>query len=104
MTWNMILYVILNTLFVFLFAPFLISLIKKVKAMCQGRIGTPLFQNYFQLYKLFKKEIFNSDTSSLIMRNSPYKISPFTDCFHLYTVVFIPLQETGFGNIILFLY
>ncbi len=105
MTWNLILYVILNTFFVFLFAPFLISLIKKVKAMCQGRTGTPLFQSYFQLYKLFKKEIVYSDTSSFIMRISPYINIAFLLAASVFVpIVFIPLSESIFGNIILFLY
>jgi formate hydrogenlyase subunit 4 len=105
MTWNMILYVILNTLFVFLFAPFLISLIKKVKAMCQGRVGAPLLQSYFQLYKLFKKEIVYSDSSSFIMRLSPYINIAFLLVASIFVpIVFIPLSTSIFGNIILFLY
>jgi formate hydrogenlyase subunit 4 len=105
MNWNIILYTILNTVFVFLFAPLLISLIKKVKAMCQGRVGTPLFQTYSQLYKLFKKEIVYSDTSSFIMRISPYLNIAFLLAASIFVpIVFIPLQETGFGNIIVFLY
>ena len=105
MNWNIILYTILNTLFVFLFAPLLISLIKKVKAMCQGRVGTPIFQTYFQLYKLFKKEIVYSDNSSFIMRISPYLNIAFLLTASIFVpIVFIPLQETGLGNIIVFLY
>jgi formate hydrogenlyase subunit 4 len=105
MNWNIILYTILNTVFVFLFAPLLVSLIKKVKAMCQGRVGTPLFQSYFQLYKLFKKEIVYSDNSSFIMRISPYLNIAFLLAASIFVpVVFIPLQESGFGDIILFLY
>ncbi len=105
MNWNIILYTILNTVFVFLFAPLLVSLIKKMKAMCQGRVGTPLFQSYFQLYKLFKKEIVYSDNSSFIMRISPYLNIAFLLAASIFVpVVFIPLQESGFGDIILFLY
>jgi formate hydrogenlyase subunit 4 len=105
MNWNIILYTVLNTLFVFMFAPLLISLIKKVKAMCQGRIGTPLFQTYSQLFKLFKKEIVYSDTSSFIMRISPYLNIAFLLAASIFVpIVFIPLQETLFGNIIVFLY
>jgi formate hydrogenlyase subunit 4 len=105
MNWNIILYTILNTVFVFLFAPLLVSLIKKVKAMCQGRIGTPLFQSYLQLYKLCKKEIVYSDNSSFIMRISPYLNISFLLAASIFVpVVFIPLPESGFGNIILFLY
>jgi len=105
MNWNIILYTILNTVFVFLFAPLLVSLIKKVKAMCQGRIGTPLFQSYRQLYKLCKKEIVYSDNSSFIMRISPYLNISFLLAASIFVpVVFIPLQESGFGDIILFLY
>ena len=105
MNWNMILYIVLNTAFVFLFAPLLISLIKKVKALCQGRRGTPLLQTYFQLFKLFKKEIIYSDNSSFIQRISPYLNIAFLLVASIFVpIVFIPAQESGFGNIILFLY
>ncbi len=105
MNWNMILYTVLNTAFIFLFAPLIVSLIKKVKAMCQGRRGTPLLQTYFQLFKLFKKEIIYSDNSSFIMRISPYLSIAFLLVASIFIpVVFIPAQESGFGNIILFLY
>jgi formate hydrogenlyase subunit 4 len=105
MNWNMILYTVLNTAFVLLFAPLLVSLIKKVKAMCQGRRGTPLLQTYFQLFKLFKKEIIYSDNSSFIMRISPYLNIAFLLVASIFIpIVFIPAQESGFGNIILFLY
>ena len=105
MNWNMILYTVLNTTFVFLFAPLIVSLIKKVKAMCQGRRGTPLLQTYFQLFKLFKKEIVYSDNSSFIMRISPYLNIAFLLVASIFIpIVFIPAQESGFGNIILFLY
>ncbi|MFA5629588.1 MAG: NADH-quinone oxidoreductase subunit H [Dehalococcoidales bacterium] len=105
MSWNMILYIVLNTAFVLLLAPLFMSLIKKVKAMCQGRRGTPLLQTYFQLFKLFKKEIIYSDTSSFIMRISPYLNIAFLLVASIAVpIVFIPAQESGFGNIILFLY
>ncbi|MDD4873755.1 MAG: NADH-quinone oxidoreductase subunit H, partial [Dehalococcoidales bacterium] len=105
MNWNIILYTVLNTAFIFIFAPLLISLIKKVKAMCQGRVGPPLFQTYFQLLKLFKKEIVYSDNSSFIMRVSPYLNIAFLLAASIFIpVIFIPLPEAGFGNIIVFFY
>ncbi len=105
MSWNIILYTVLNTAFVLLFAPFFISLIKKVKAMCQGRVGTPLLQTYYQLFKLFKKEIIYSDNSSFITKISPYLSIAFLLTASIFIpIVFIPLQGAGFGNIIVFLY
>ena len=58
------------------------------------------------LFKLFKKEIVYSDN----IVSSSCAISPYMNIAFLLVasifvpVVFIPLQETGFGNIILFLY
>ena len=50
-----IIYIIFNSFFVFIISPFFMSLIKKIKAFCQRRIGPPLFQPYYNLFKLMKK-------------------------------------------------
>ena len=101
---NTILYIILNTLFVVAISPLVMGLVKKVKAYCQGRIGPPLLQCYYNLFKLFKKEIVYSQNSSFIMRLAPYlNIGFLLAASVMVPIVFLP-QTSGLGNIILFLY
>jgi formate hydrogenlyase subunit 4 len=101
---NTALYVILNLLFVLAAAPLLLGLIKKVKALMQGRRGPSLMQQYRQLRKLFSKEIIYSDDASFITRISPY----LNIAFMLVAALFVPMlfipQADYFSNIILFFY
>jgi formate hydrogenlyase subunit 4 len=104
MNLNSALYVILNPLFALALAPLLLGLIKKVKAMVQGRRGPGLLQQYYQLAKLFKKEIVYSVDSSFIMRLGPYLgIACMLTASLFVPMVFIP-QTAVFGNIVLFFY
>ena len=104
MSWNTLLYTVLNPLFALALAPLLLGVIKKVKALLQGRPGPPLFQQYYQLRKLFHKEIVYSEDSSLIMRLSPYLGIAFMLAAALFVpMLFIP-ATAWFGNIILFFY
>lgn len=64
----LLLYGVLNVLFVLLVSPLFISLVKKVKAHAQGRKGPSLFQTYRSFAKLFKKETVYSENASWIMR------------------------------------
>ena len=104
MTVNTVLYAILNPLFALFLAPLLLGLVKKVKALMQGRHGPPLLQQYYQLSKLFHKEIIYSSDSSYIMRISPY----LGIVFMLTAALFVPMlfipQTAWFGNIVLFFY
>jgi formate hydrogenlyase subunit 4 len=105
MSWNFILYFLLNTLFVLLVSPLFMGLIKKVKALMQGRRGPPLLQTYFLLGKLFQKENVYSFDSSFISRVSPYINLVFLLAASLFIpLTFIPGTAFGLGNVILFLY
>ncbi|MDO8715358.1 MAG: NADH-quinone oxidoreductase subunit H [Dehalococcoidales bacterium] len=102
---SFILYCVLNTAFILLISPLLMSLIKKVKAYTQGRKGPPLLQTYYSLGKLLRKETIYSSNSSLIMRITPFINVTFLLVASLsIPVVFIPPPVAGVGNIILFLY
>jgi formate hydrogenlyase subunit 4 len=102
---SFVLYAVLNTAFVILISPLFMSLIKKTKALTQGREGPPLFQTYFMLAKLLKKETVYSSNASLIMRITPYVNIIFMLVASLFIpLVFIPPPVAGIGNIILFLY
>jgi formate hydrogenlyase subunit 4 len=105
MTLSFVLYFFINTILVLLISPLFIGLIKKVKAYMQRRKGPPLFQTYYLLSKLFKKEIIYSSHSSFISRVSPYLNLVFLLGASLCVpLVFIPDTNFGFGNVILFLY
>ncbi|QNT77039.1 respiratory chain complex I subunit 1 family protein [Dehalogenimonas etheniformans] len=101
---NTALYLLLNTIFVVALSPLAMTLVKKVKAYSQGRIGPPLLQGYYNLFKLFKKEIVYSQNSSFIMRLAPYlNIGFLLAASVMVPMVFLP-DVSGIGNIILFLY
>ena len=55
MTYDFILYLVINTLVVLATAPLFVSLIKKVKAWTQGRQGPSVFQTYYTLIKAPEK-------------------------------------------------
>lgn len=102
---NFLLFSILNVTIVLALAPLYISLIKKVKAWAQQRKGPALLQAYYNLFKLFKKEVVYSPTSSFIMRVTPYlNIVCLLVAALFVPILFIPELVGGFGNIILFLY
>jgi formate hydrogenlyase subunit 4 len=99
------LYLVINTLFVVLISPLFVSLIKKVKAWTQGRMGPSVFQTYFTLIKLLKKEVIYSPNSSRIMRVTPLVTMAATLVAALFVpLIFVPEPFGGVGNIILFLY
>ncbi|MDO8637370.1 MAG: NADH-quinone oxidoreductase subunit H [Dehalococcoidia bacterium] len=102
---SFMLYSILNTAFVLLVSPLFISLIKKTKAYSQGRRGPSLFQTYYLIIKLMKKEVIYSSNSSIIMRITPYLNITFMLAASLFVpLLFIPASSPGIGNIFLFLY
>jgi len=99
------LYLVINTVIVIAISPLFVSLIKKVKAWTQGRQGPSVFQTYFTLVKLLKKEVIYSPNSSLIMRVTPLVMMAAILVAALFVpLVFVPEPVGGIGNIILFLY
>jgi formate hydrogenlyase subunit 4 len=52
-------------------APLFAGMVNKQKAILTGRVGAPIFQPYYELRRLFKKETINSTGSSFISRVSP---------------------------------
>jgi len=102
---DFILYLVINTLVVIAISPLFVSLIKKVKARVQGRQGPSIFQTYFTLIKLLKKEVIYSPNSSRIMRVTPLvTIAAILVAALFVPLVFVPEPVGGIGNIILFLY
>jgi formate hydrogenlyase subunit 4 len=52
-------------------APFLLGLISRTKAIMAGRRGQPLFQVYFDLFKLWRKGAVYSRTTTWLFRAGP---------------------------------
>jgi formate hydrogenlyase subunit 4 len=105
MTLSFVLYFIINTLFALAISPLFMGLIKKVKAFMQGRRGPPLFQSYYLIAKLLKKENLYAFNSSMISRLSPYLNITFLLAASLFVpLTFLPAATLGVGNVILFLY
>ena len=57
-----------------LMAPGLVGLVRWFKALLQGRRGAPPWQPYFELRKLFGKEVVMSSNASWLFRAAPYLI------------------------------
>ncbi|HEX3046061.1 MAG TPA: NADH-quinone oxidoreductase subunit H [Bacillota bacterium] len=86
-------------------APLVSGIIKKMKALSQKRIGPPLFQLYYDLYKLFRKDTVVSETASWIFKATPYIFFSVTLLAALFIPVSIRLQPLSFmGDLILAIY
>jgi formate hydrogenlyase subunit 4 len=100
---NNIFYFVFQLIIMLLLAPLVGGIIKKVKALSQKRKGSPLLQNYFDIFKLLRKETVVSETSSWIYRIAPYITFGSTLC----AAMFIPVAvgSTGFaGDMLLTVY
>jgi len=64
-------FLLLHVLILFIFPPLLLGIIGKTKAFFAGRIGPPLLQPYFDLYKLLHKASVYSVTTHWIFRAAP---------------------------------
>ncbi|MDA8422988.1 MAG: respiratory chain complex I subunit 1 family protein [Nitrospiraceae bacterium] len=59
-------------LIIILFSPLVNGLIKKLKASMQGRVGPGVFQPYYDLLRLLKKDMVVSTVTSWIFKATPY--------------------------------
>ena len=80
-------YSYLQIILALLFAPLLIGIINRTKALFAGRKGQPLFQPYFEIIKLFQKDYVYSDTTTPIFKFGTVIILAVT----LSLTVFIPV-------------
>ena len=105
MSFDFFLYGIINTLCVVLVAPLFVSVVKKVKAWTQGRQGPSVFQTYYTIAKLLKKEVIYSPDASRISRVTPWVCMVAILVASLFVpLVYVTAPVGGIGNIILFLY
>ena len=105
MSYDFLVYGILNTLCTVLAAPLFVSVVKKVKAWTQGRQGPSVFQTYYTLAKLLKKEVIYSPDASWISRITPWVCMTAILVASLFVpLVYVTAPAGGIGNIVLFLY
>ena len=62
----------LQFILIIILSPLINGVIRKLKAQMQGRPGPGLFQSYFDLIRLFRKEMRISSTTSWIFEATPY--------------------------------
>jgi formate hydrogenlyase subunit 4 len=68
MTASMLLKTIISVVASFVLAPLLLGIINRVKAAFAGRVGQPILQPYYDIFKLLKKGFVYSTTTSWIFR------------------------------------
>jgi formate hydrogenlyase subunit 4 len=86
-------------------SPFVVGLIRKVKARLQLRRGASVFQPYFDMAKLFHKQPVISTTTSWIFTATPYILFASTLAAGLLVPVFVSKIPLNFaGNIIALVY
>ena len=64
----------LQFLIIVLLSPLVQGVIKKVKAYSQGRVGAGVLQPYYDLYRLFKKDMVVSETASWVFHAAPFVV------------------------------
>ncbi len=69
---NSMIYILVQILVIIMAAPLVNGIIKKIKALTQKRKGAPVFQMYFDIYKLLQKNSVVSEVSSWIFKVTPY--------------------------------
>src|SRR5438876_1626736 len=100
-----IILVIAQTTILLAVSPFIVGLIRKVKARLQCRRGASVFQPYADLAKLFRKEPVISTTTSWIFTATPYILFASTLAAGLLVPVFASQMPLNFaGNIIALVY
>jgi formate hydrogenlyase subunit 4 len=68
---NTIVQHIIHVLFVLLMPPLLLGVINKTKARFAGRVGPPVLQVYYDLFKLIRKGSVFSETTTWVFRFGP---------------------------------
>lgn len=88
-----------------LLSPLINSIIKKIKALLQGRKGIPLTQGYYDLIKYFYKESVISNQTSWIFLITPLILFSSTLLAGLFVPLFFEFKSINIvGEIIVFVY
>ena len=86
-------------------APLLVGFIRLVKARLQNRRGAPAWQPYFELRKLFGKEVVMSNNASWLFRFAPYIVfASAVAVTFLVPLITVPLPFDGVGDLLVVVY
>ena len=95
----------LQWIFIVLLSPLVQGIIKTLKARMQGRVGPGILQPYFDLLRLFKKDMVLSGVTSWVFRATPYIVFSST----IAAALLVPIITTrspfsGIGDVIALIY
>jgi len=82
-------------LIIIVFSPLINGVIKKLKANMQGRVGPGIFQPYYDLIRLLKKDMVISNVTSWIFKAAPYIV--FTSTIAAAMIVPVITTRVSFG-------
>ena len=95
----------IQILLVLVLSPLINTLIKKLKALLQGRQGPPLMQGYYDLLKYFHKETVVSKQTSWLFLFTPFIFFTTALLASLVVPTFINITPLNiFGGVIFFVY
>src|SRR6266571_3634466 len=96
---------IAQTALALLLAPGLVGLIRWLKARLQNRRGAPVWQPYWELIKLFQKEVVVSSNASWLFRVAPFIVFASTVAVtFLVPILAVPLPFDGVGDLLVVVY
>ncbi len=84
-------------LIIIIFSPLINGVIKKLKANMQGRVGPGILQPYFDLIRLFKKDMVVSSVTSWIFKATPYIV--FTSTIAALMIVPVITTKVAFAMV-----
>ena len=86
-------------------APGLVGLVRWMKARLQSRRGAPVWQPYFELWKLFQKEVVISRNASWLFRTTPFIVfSSAVVASFLVPILAVPLPFDAIGDLLVVVY
>jgi len=96
---------VLQSILAIILAPGLVGLVRWFKARLQNRRGAPPWQPYFELVKLFGKEMVVSTNASWIFHAAPYLVfASAISVTLLIPLIAVPLPFDSIGDLILVVY
>ncbi len=88
-----------------LLAPGVVGLIRWMKARLQNRRGAPVWQPYWELAKLFQKEVVVSNNASWLFRAAPFVVFGSAVTVTLFVpILAVPLPFDGVGDLLVVVY
>lgn len=88
-----------------LLAPGLVGLVRWMKARLQSRRGAPMWQPYWELCKLFQKEVVVSNNASWLFRAAPFIVfSSAVAATFLVPILAVPLPLDAIGDLLVVVY